>query len=102
MIGSIKEETVMKPEQSVQNKAHLAAYRTALSRYIRSTMVLKGLKYEDLSSELAQFEVYLTQENLRSKVSKGMFSADLLLLLFKILNVEQTACGDILTLVDQG
>ena len=91
----------MKPEQSIHNKSHLTAYRTALSRYVRSTMVLKGIKYDDLSKDLAECGVYLTPENLRSKVSKGMFSADLLLLLFRVLKVEDTAGKEILLLVDQ-
>lgn len=89
----------MNPEQSIQNKSSLAVYRNALSRYIRSTMVLKELKYDDLVSDLDAKGVYLTAENLRSKVSKGMFSADLLLLLFETMQVSDSACEEILKIV---
>ena len=89
----------MNPEQSIQNKSSLAVYRNALSRYIRSTMVLKELKYDDLVSDLDAKGVYLTAENLRSKVSKGMFSADLLLLLFATMQVSESACEEVLKIV---
>jgi len=89
----------MNPEQSIQNKSSLAVYRNALSRYIRSTMVLKELKYDDLVSDLDAKGVYLTAENLRSKVSKGMFSADLLLLLFETMQVSESACEEVLKIV---
>lgn len=91
----------MNPEQSIHNKASLSTYRTHLSRYIRSTMILKGLKYDDLSARLEEYGVSLTADNLRSKVSKGMFAADLMLLLFKIMQVEDSALLDIMKLVEQ-
>lgn len=81
----------MKPEQSVINKASLTPYRDSISRFIRSTMILKNKRYEDLASGLEQRGILLTSENLRSKVSKGAFAADLLMAIFDVLEVEGDA-----------
>ena len=67
----------MNQDQSIRNKAALKAYKQSISRYIRSAMVLKGIKYDQLIEKLAEVGVILSADNLRSKVSKGMFSADL-------------------------
>ena len=84
-------EAVMKPEQSVTNKASLAPYRDSISRFIRSTMILKNKRYEDLAAGLEQRGIVLTSDNLRSKVSKGAFAADLLMAIFDVLEVEEEA-----------
>ncbi|MFL0808339.1 MAG: DUF6471 domain-containing protein [Oceanobacter sp.] len=81
----------MKPEQSVINKASLSPYRDSISRFIRSTMILRNKRYEDLASGLEQRGIVLTSENLRSKVSKGAFAADLLIAIFDVLEVEEDA-----------
>ncbi len=81
----------MKPEQSVSNKASLAPYRASISRYIRATMILRNKRYEDLAAGLEQRGIVLTSENLRSKVSKGAFAADLLMAIFDVLDVDNEA-----------
>ncbi|ASP37772.1 hypothetical protein CHH28_03375 [Bacterioplanes sanyensis] len=81
----------MKPEQSAQNKRNLAQYRMAISRFIRSAMILKNKRYEDLAAELELRGIVLTSENLRSKVSKGAFAADLLLVIVDILDMNDEA-----------
>ena len=69
---------------------------TAITRYIRSAMVLTGKKYDDLVIELEGRGIHLTTDNLRSKVSKGMFSADLLVAIIDVLDVQENAMSDIL------
>ena len=89
----------VKQDQSVRNKAALSPYKVAVSRYIRSAMALKSKRYDDLVYELGQKGVQLTADNLRSKVSKGMFSADLLAAIIDVLEVEDVALIEILKLV---
>lgn len=81
----------MKQEQSVKNKEALAPYKNAVVRYIRARMVLKQIKYEDLVVALQDRGVHLTANNLRNRVSKGLFSADMLLMLIEILDVQEDA-----------
>ena len=89
----------MKPEQSVKNRHALAPYKQAITRYIRAAMVLKGLKYNELAENLANKGVVMTPENLRSKVSKGMFSSDLLAAIIDVLGVEEDAMREVIKLV---
>ena len=91
MRSTFPREAAMKPEQSVTNKASLAPYRDSISRFIRSTLILKNKRYEDLASGLEQRGIVLTSDNLRSKVSKGAFAADLLMAIFEVLEVEEEA-----------
>lgn len=88
----------MKHEQSLSNKEALTPYKNSISRYIRSVMVLKAVKYEDLVFQLTERGVVLTADNLRSKVSKGMFSADLLVAILECLGVEESALPEIIKL----
>ncbi len=86
----------MEQTQSLNNKIAFAPYKTAITRYIRSAMVLTGKKYDDLVIELEGRGIHLTTDNLRSKVSKGMFSADLLVAIIDVLDVQENAMSDIL------
>lgn len=79
----------MSQEQSIQNKKALSLYKQALSRYIRSAMTLRGLQYADLSERLGETGIIYSADNLRNKVSRGMFSADLLLALSDVLGIEE-------------
>ena len=89
----------MQQSQTLRNKQSLAIYKNAITRYIRSAMALKNMRYEDLSQQLQSKGITMTEENLRSKVSKGMFSADLLVVILEILAVEDSALRDILRVV---
>ena len=91
----------MNQDQSIRNKAALKAYKQSISRYIRSAMVLKGIKYDQLIEKLAEVGVILSADNLRSKVSKGMFSADLLVAIIQVLDVKEQAINEILKQVDE-
>lgn len=91
----------MNQEQSILNKAALEPYKTAAARYIRSCMVLKQLKYEDLVVALQAKGVVLTANNLRNRVSKGLFSADMLLILLEIISVNEDAVKKMLEQVER-
>ena len=86
----------MDHKQSLENKRALAPYKQAIARYVRASMALKGIRYGDLASALANRGISVTPENLRSKVSKCMFSADLLAAVIDVLGVEDSAMPDIL------
>jgi len=92
----------MDQDQSVKNRQSLAPYKQAITRYIRSAMVLNGMKYNELADALATRGIVMTSDNLRSKVSKGMFSADLLAAIIDVLNVEQDAMAEIMKQVRNG
>lgn len=86
----------MKETQSLKNKAALAPYKEAIARYIRSQMVLKNQRYDDLAIALRQKGIELTGSNLRNKVSKGLFSADMLLVILELLEASDSAVSEIL------
>lgn len=90
----------MKEEQSINNKASLAIYRSAITRYLRSQMIVKGIKYEDLVMMLEEKGVQLTSDNLRSKFSKGMLAGDLLIAVIEVLKLDQSAISEILRIKD--
>ena len=91
----------MDQNQSVKNRQAMTPYKQAIARYIRSAMMLKGLKYNDLTDRLAEKGVQMTPENLRSKVSKGMFSADLFVAIVEVLKVEDSALAEILKQLEE-
>ncbi|TBR38437.1 hypothetical protein CBF23_012110 [Marinomonas agarivorans] len=86
----------MNQDQSLKNRQALAPYKLALTRYFRSALALKGLKYDDLCEALKEKGITMTPENLRSKTHKGMFSADLFLAMIDVLDLEPDALSDIL------
>ena len=90
---------LMQQSQTIQNKQSLAIYKSSITRYVRSAMALKNMRYEDLVAALQLKGISLTEENLRSKVSKGMFSADLFVAVIDVLGVEEVAVKDILNVV---
>ena len=81
------------------DKEALAPTREAMSRYIRSVMTLKNKSYPVLVCELETKGLVLTEANLRSKISKGVFSASLLIAIIEIIGVEETALCEILKIV---
>ncbi|WP_143731364.1 DUF6471 domain-containing protein [Microbulbifer sp. GL-2] len=83
-------------KQSLGNQQALAPYKQAIARYVRASMALKGMRYGDLAQALADRGISMTTENLRSKVSKCMFSADLLAAIIDALSVEDSAMPEIL------
>lgn len=86
----------MNHKQSLENHRALGPYKQAIARYVRAAMALKGVRYNDLASALEDKGIAVTPENLRSKVSKCMFSADLLVAILDVLDADEKALPDIL------
>ncbi len=86
----------MNQDQSVKNRQAQAPVKQAITRYIRSALALKGMKYDDLSEALADRGIVMTAENLRSKTHKGMFSADLFITIIDVMELEEDALQSIL------
>jgi len=86
----------MQETQSLRNKAALTPYKAAIARYIRSQMVLKDLRYEELATALSGKGIELTGSNLRNKVSKGLFSGDMLVVILELLEADENAFSEIL------
>lgn len=86
----------MDQDQSIKNRQSLSPYKLAITRYIRSSLALKGFKYDDLAAALEQKGISMTAENLRSKTHKGMFSADLFAAIIDVLGLEEDALITIL------
>ena len=89
----------MNPEQSINNRLALEPYKLATTRYIRSTMARKGIKYNELTESLSQKGIVMTPANLRSKVSKGMLASDLLAAIVDVLDVKDNSIQEIIKLV---
>ena len=59
-----------------------------VSRYIKSEMAIKGLKYKDLKNELEKIGTQQSEGNLRQKINRGQLSAQLLFQLLIVMGVE--------------
>ena len=57
-------------------------------RILRAEMVRRDVSYDELSSRLAVMGVTLSEKALRSKVSRGAFTADVFLQCMAALGVE--------------
>lgn len=58
------------------------------------------MEYTHICQELERLGIIYTPENLRNKVSRGMFSADLLVALLKVLEPEEDALKKIIELTE--
>ncbi len=64
-------------------------WRKLISRYIKSEMTKKGIKYEELSSRLAKTGTQQTAANLRNKINRGILGADLFVQILFVLETNQ-------------
>lgn len=87
-------------DTSVQNRERLQPYRNSITRYLRSALKLKNYTYQDLSAALLREGVDIKEENLRNKFSRGTLAGDLLLLILKILSVQDTGLSTMVNLAD--
>lgn len=91
----------MNPDTSVLNRQQLQPYRNSITRYLRSALKLKGYTYQDLAKALLEEGVDIKEENLRNKFSRGTISADLLLLILRILEVQDSAVATMIELAER-
>lgn len=58
------------------------------SRLVKAELQKRGIKYTELSQMLAEIGIQQNPANLRSKLSKGVFSASLLLQIFHVIAAD--------------
>lgn len=85
----------MGQEQSANNKIALQPYKTAMTRYMRSLLTLRGVTYPQLATKLEQRGIQLTPEHLRNKISKGLVPTDLFIVIIEELDDSEKAVIEI-------
>lgn len=66
----------------------LPPWNCVASRLVKAELQKRGIKYAELSSMLAELGIQQSPANLRSKLSKGIFSASLLLQIFHVIAAD--------------
>ncbi len=70
-----------------------------VSRYIKSEMAIKGMKYKDLQRALEKLGTHQTDANLRQKINRGQLSAQLFLQLLVVLDIQHLELSKIKQIV---
>ena len=66
----------------------LLHWNCVASRLVKAELQKRGIKYAELSNMLADIGIQQSPSNLRSKLSKGVFSASLLLQIFHVIAAD--------------
>lgn len=66
-----------------------AEWREVVSRFVKSEMSKRKMKYEDLSQLLEKTGTVQTSANLRNKINRGIMGAELFLQVLIALDVKQ-------------
>ena len=75
-------ETVIKAQPSY---VHDPKWATGVSRLVKAQMAATGMTYADLSKKLKEFGTTQSPENLRVKINRGNFGAQLFVQLFLVM-----------------
>ncbi len=67
---------------------HTERWGKVISRFLKSEMAAKGLKYRNLSDKLADIGTHQSEGNLRQKVNRGQLSAQLFIQLLIVMEIE--------------
>ncbi len=67
---------------------HTEQWGKVVSRLLKSEMAIKGMKYKDLKHALEKIGTHQSEGNLRQKINRGQLSAQLLLQLLIVMDVE--------------
>ncbi|GAA6166252.1 DUF6471 domain-containing protein [Sessilibacter corallicola] len=76
-------------------------WRKLISRYIKSEMTKKGIKYEELSSRLAKTGTQQTAANLRNKINRGILGADLFVQILFVLETNQLSREQLIEILEE-
>ncbi len=76
-------------------------WRKFISRYIKSEMTKKGIKYEELSSRLAKTGTQQTAANLRNKINRGILGADLFVQILFVLETNQLSREQLIEILEE-
>jgi len=68
------------------NRVHDPKWATGVSRLIKANMAASGLTYADLSEKLKSLGTSQSPENLRVKINRGNFGAQLFVQLLLVMN----------------
>lgn len=66
-----------------------AEWREVVSRFVKSEMSKRKMKYEELSQLLEEAGTVQTSANLRNKINRGIMGAELFLQVLVALDVKQ-------------
>ncbi len=85
-------ETLIKPEI---NYTHNPEWAMAVSRLVKAQMASSGMTYADLSRKLEEIGTHQSPENLRVKINRGNFGAQLFVQLFLVMGKAEVNLKDI-------
>ena len=89
-------ETVIKPQP---NYVHDPQWATCVSRLVKAQMAASGMSYSDLSNLLKDLGTVQSPENLRVKINRGNFGAQLFIQLFLVMGKSEISMKEIENLV---
>ena len=89
-------ETVIKAQPSY---VHDPKWATAVSRMVKAQMAATGITYADLSKRLKEVGTLQSPENLRVKINRGNFGAQLFVQLFLVMGKMDINIEDLQSVV---
>ena len=90
-------ETVIKPHPSY---VHDPKWAIVVSRLVKAQMASSGMTYAMLSNKLETLGTSQSPENLRVKINRGNFGAQLFLQLFLVMGNTEINLKDIETIIN--
>ena len=85
-------ETVIKAQPTY---VHDPNWATGVSRLVKAQMAATGMTYADLSNKLKELGTLQSPENLRVKINRGNFGAQLFVQLFLVMGRPDISLKDI-------
>ena len=85
-------ETVIKTQPSYM---HDPKWATGVSRLVKAQMAATGMTYADLSHKLKELGTTQSPENLRVKINRGNFGAQLFVQLFLVMGKSEISIQDL-------
>ena len=85
-------ETVIKAQPTY---VHDPKWATGVSRLVKAQMAATGMTYADLSNKLKELGTLQSPENLRVKINRGNFGAQLFVQLFLVMGRPDISLKDI-------
>lgn len=89
-------ETIIKPQPTY---VHNPKWAVGVSRLVKSQMASTGMTYADLSEKLKELGTSQSPENLRVKINRGNFGAQLFVQLFLVMGKSDVNLNDLENIV---
>ncbi len=90
----------MQPAQNKSfNNVHDPKWATGVSRFIKAHMAASGTSYADLSHKLKSLGTTQTPENLRVKINRGNFGAQLFVQLLLAMGKTEINLNELKTII---